>query len=57
MGRYLKLLRQASLFENAVCGMARPDFPIHGETEFRERAVPDFMITFALAFKTAAIFG
>jgi hypothetical protein len=53
----LKLFRQTGLFENAVGGMARPDFSIHGKTEFRDRAVPDFVISFALTFKTAALFG
>jgi hypothetical protein len=36
--------------------MARQDFSIHGKTEFCDMAIPDFVIPFAAAFKTAAIF-
>jgi hypothetical protein len=53
----LKLFWQTSLFENTVGSVARPDFSIYGETKFRERAIPDFVISFALTFKKAAIFG
>ena len=53
----LKLFWQTGLFENAVGGMARLDFPIYGKAELREWAVPDFVISFALTFKMATIFG
>jgi len=43
------------LFENAVGGVARPDFTIYGKAELREGAVPDFVISFALTFKMAII--
>ena len=56
-GGGLKLLRKTGLFENAVGGVTRPDFPIYGKSEFRKGAVPDFVISFALPFKMAAIFG
>ena len=52
----LKPLWQSGLLENAVRGMARPYFPIYWETEPGEGAVPDFVIPFALTFKTATIF-
>jgi hypothetical protein len=32
----LKLFRQTGLFENAVGGVARPDFFIYGKAELRE---------------------
>ena len=53
----LKLFRQTGLFENAVGGVARPDFFIYGKAELREGAVPNFVISLALTFKTAAVFG
>jgi hypothetical protein len=44
------------LFENAIGGVARPDFSIHGESNLGEGAVPDFVISFALALNIAIIF-
>lgn len=53
----LKLFRQAGLFENAIGGVTRSDFPIYGKADLREGAVPDFVISFTLPFKMATIFG
>jgi hypothetical protein len=53
----LKLFLKTGLLENTVGGVARSDFPIYGKAELRERAVPDFVISFALPLKTAPIFG
>jgi hypothetical protein len=53
----LKLFRETGLFEDAVGGVTRPDFPIYGKAELSERAVPNFVIPFALTFTIAIIFG
>jgi len=54
-GDVLKSLWQPGLFEYTVGCMARPDFAINWKPNFGERAVPDFMIAFTLAFKTTTI--
>jgi hypothetical protein len=53
----LKLLRKTGLFENTVSGVARSDFPIYGKSELCERAVPNFVVTFALSLNVAIMFG
>jgi hypothetical protein len=56
-GGVLKSLWQTGLLENAVGCMARSDFAINWKPNFGERAIPDFMIAFTLAFKMATIFS
>ena len=56
-GDVLKSLWQPGLFEYTVGCMARPDFAINWKPNFGERAIPDFMIAFTLAFKMATIFS
>ena len=51
------MFRQAGLFENTVGGVARSDLSIYGKAELCERAIPDFVVAFALPFKAASAFG
>lgn len=39
-----ELLRETSLFEHSVCGMAGQNFLIDRKSPLIERAVPDFVV-------------
>nr|WP_253272385.1 hypothetical protein [Chromobacterium subtsugae] len=50
-----EMVGDSGLFHDLVGGMPRSDAAIHRKFRLSDRAVPDFMITFPLAIKTAAI--
>ena len=53
--RKSKLLRDTGLSQHRVGGVPGQDFPVHRETPFRDRAVPDFMVTSARPLKLTSI--
>jgi hypothetical protein len=53
-GRPSECLRQAGLFERVVRPVPRFDSGVHHEAPLGDRAVPDLVVAFAVAFKVAA---
>ena len=53
--RKSKLLRDAGLSQHRVGGVTGKDFPVHEEMPFRDRAVPDFMVTLARPLKVTSV--
>jgi hypothetical protein len=53
--RKSKLLRDTRLSQHRVGGVAGQDLPVHRKTPFRDRAVPDFMVTSARALKVTSM--
>lgn len=53
----LKVLRQARLLQDRVCGMSGFDLVIDWETDSGVRREPDVMVPFAPALKVASCFA
>jgi len=47
------LFRDSGLFQHRVGGVQGQDLMVYGKTPLRDRAVPDFMVSFARPVKVA----
>ncbi len=50
-----KLLRDTGLSQYRVGGVSGKDLAVHGETPFRDRTVPDFVVTFAWSLEATSL--